>query len=193
MTSFAEVVASRRSIRRYQSREVGDALIRELIDLARRAPSSMDGQPCHFVVIRDRKSLRRIATVKNRYCPVEKQAYPADFLADAPLVVAVCVERARSFGRDLENGVLAAAFLLLAARERELGGVFLCAYQHGDPALAGEIRALLSLPEGLEPIALVPLGFPAESPPKKELRPLEEIVHHETFDRELRVERRHAT
>ena len=192
MTSFAHIVAQRRSIRRYETRQVGEAEIRAVLDLARHAPSSMNGQPCHFVVIRERDTLRRIAAVKNRYCPPEKRAYPADFIADAPLLVAVCVERERSFGRGLENGVLATGFLLLAARAHGLGSVFLTAYQHDEPGLAAEIGALLSLPESIEPIALVPLGFPAEQPPDKELRPLPEIVHHERFARELPGERRHA-
>lgn len=192
MTPFAQIVARRRSIRRYQTRAVGEAEICALLDLARRAPSSMNGQPCHFVVVRDRETLRRIAAVKNRYCPAGKRAYPADFVAAAPLVVAVCVERERSFGRGLENGVLAAAFLLLAACEQGLGGVFLTAYQNDDPGLAAEIGGLLCLPASVEPVALVPLGVPAEEPPAKEFRPLQEIVHDERFARDLPVERRQA-
>ncbi|HYC23365.1 MAG TPA: nitroreductase family protein [Candidatus Bathyarchaeia archaeon] len=185
MPSLEETIVERRSVRSYQDQEVPVALVRDLLDLARRAPSSLNGQPCHFFVLRDAARRRRLAEIKNRHCPPEKKEYPADFLALAPVVVVVCVERRRSFGRELENGILAAAFLLLAAHARGLAGVYLSAYpsgerpgeRAGDRGLAAEIRALVALPEGLVPVAIVPLGYPAAVPPAKVLRSLEEIVH----------------
>jgi nitroreductase len=96
-------------------------------------------------------------------------------------VVEVCVERDRAHGRERENGILAAAHLLLAAHARGLGGTYLTAYQPHDPALEGEIRLLLRLPPDIDPVALVPLGFPAERPAPKELRPLSDLIHDEIF------------
>jgi nitroreductase len=177
-----EVLRGRRSIRHYAGREVPDALVREILDLARHAPSSMDAQPCCFVVIRSPAALERLATIKDAYCPVDKrEAYPAGFLSRAPVVVAVCVERGRAHGRERENGILVAAHLLLAAHARGLGGAYLTAYQPHDPGLEREIRLLLRLPRDIDPVALVPLGFPAEMPAPKELRPLAELVHDEIF------------
>ncbi len=183
-----DVIVARRSTRRFLPREVPDDLLHEVLDLARRAPSSMNGQACHFVVVRSKDTLRRLVEAKNRACPPAKRAYPADFLLDAPVVVVVCIERERVFSRDLENAVLASGFLLLAARSRGLGSVFLTAYQPDGPALTDEVRALLELPPGIDPLCIVPLGFPdpGEPLPVKELRPLQEIVHHERFGRELR-------
>jgi nitroreductase len=86
------------------------------------------------------------------------------------------VERDESWGREIENGVLATAFLILAAQDRGLGSVYLTAYRGDDPELAREIRAALGLADGLEAIAIVPLGYPAEAPEPKPLQPLEEIV-----------------
>lgn len=178
-----DALRGRRSIRRYAPRAVPEAVVREILDLARQAPSSMDGQPCCFVVVRSRETLRRIAAAKNAHCPPDKRAFPADFVAEAPLVVAVCVERERAHGRPRENGVLATAFLLLAAHARGLGGVYLSAYQPGDDALSAQLAALLGLPEGVAPVTLVPLGYPDETPRPKALRPLGEIVHVEAHGR----------
>jgi len=178
-----ELLRTRRSIRRYQPHEVPEATLREILDLARHAPSSMDGQPCSFVVVRDVERKRRLAAIKNAHCPPEKSAFAADFVADAPVVVAVCVERSRSNERERENGVLATGWLLLAAHAHGLGGVYLSAYQPDDAALARELKALLELPEGVEPVTLVPLGLPAERPTSKQLRPLETLVHREAFSR----------
>jgi nitroreductase len=95
--------------------------------------------------------------------------------------VAVCVERRRSHDRERENGALAAAHLLLAAHARGLGGVYLTTRSATSTTLADEIRRLLDLPPDVEPEALVPIGFPAEAPRPKTLRPLGEMIHDETY------------
>ncbi len=179
--TFQDAVRSRRSIRRYANRSVPDALLVDVLDLARHAPSSMDGQPCVFVVVRDPTLKARIVALKNAACPPGKRAFPADFLLEAPVVVAVCVDRTRGHDRVRENGVLVTGHLLLAAHAAGLGGVYLSAYEsHGD-GLSRDLAALLRLPESVEPVTLVPLGFPAEAPPPKALRPLGELVHHDLY------------
>ncbi len=135
-----DAIGWRRSVREYSTDPVSDATMRDILDLARRAPSSMDGQPCHFVVIRERARLHRLAAIKNAHCPPEKSDFPADFIVHAPVVVAVCTERARSHARALEDAVLATAFLLLAAGARGLGGVYLSATRATDAGLATRNR-----------------------------------------------------
>ena len=177
-----EAVLTRRSTRSYAERDVPDALLDEILDLARRAPSSMGLDPWCFVVVRGAEARRRLAELKNEYClPEKRRDYPADFVADAPVVVAVCVDRERSARRPLENGVLAAAFLLLAAQARGVGGVYMTGYNPDDPGLAESIAATLGLPGHVEPVALLPLGFPAERRPPRQLGPLANHVHRETF------------
>ena len=181
-SSADEVLRDRRSIRRFAPRGVPDELVREILDLARHAPSSMGAQPSCFVVIRSRDALERLAAIKDAHCaPDKREAYPAGFLARAPLVVAVCIERGRAHGRGREGGILAASHLLLAAHARGLGGTYLTAYQPDDPGLEREVRVLLRLPDEVDPIALVPLGFPDERPAPRKLRPLGELIHQETF------------
>jgi nitroreductase len=176
-----ECIRGRRSVRRYLPREVSDALVSEILDLARHAPSSMDGQPCCFVVVRRGETKTRLAEMKDAHCPPEKRAYPAGFLAAAPVVVAVCVERDRAHGREQENAILATGFLLLSAHERGLSGVYLSAYQRDDPTLAREIARVLDLPPHIEAVTLVPLGYPAGDPPPKTMRSITTLVHQETF------------
>ena len=177
-----EAIRGRRSIRRYAARDVPDELVRELLDLARHAPSSMDGQPWCFVVIRQEETKRKLAMLKNAHCAPEKRtAFPADFLTDAPVVVALCVERRRSHDRERENGALAAAHLLLAAHARGLGGVYLTTRGATSSRLTEAIRSLLGLPPDVDPEVLVPIGFPAESPRPKTLRPLAEMIHDEAY------------
>ena len=102
--TFADSVHGRRSIRRYDTRPVPDDLVREVMDLARCAPSSMDGQPCCFIVVRDAETKRRLAAIKNAACPPGKSAFPADFLVHE--TSALCVAAVTSFcGNWLPSGL----------------------------------------------------------------------------------------
>jgi nitroreductase len=180
-TDLNEVMTARRSVRAYGPTPVSDTVIASLLDLARHAPSSLDGQPWHFIVVRDPFTKARLAGIKNRYCPPAKQRFRADFLADAPAIVVVCVDVQGSFGRHIEDGVLAAFSIMLAATRHGLAGVYLSGASPDDPQLAYEIRELFAIPDDVFPVSLVPLGYPATQPEEKVLRPLREMIHYERF------------
>ena len=176
-----QAISARRSVRAYRRDEVPVALVQQLLDLARHAPSSMGGEPWHFVVIRDAARKVQLADLKNCYCPPQKRSYSADFLREAPVIIVVCVAQDRAFNRSLENGVVATATLMIAAAGLGLGSTYLSAYDQAQPALADELRELLAIPAGITPVTVVPLGFPAGETPPKALRPLAKIVHVERF------------
>jgi len=178
---FAEMLKGRRSIRSYKDRSPSDSDIERLIDLARHAPSSMNGQPWHFVIVRNQQTKKTLARIKDKYCPKEKQAYSADFLNKAPVVIVVCVDKARSFAREVENALLASSYIMLGAHDLGLGTVYMSAYAGGEPRLCEEIRRELSVPAGIEPISILPMGYPNESAPPKQLCSLKEMMHFEHF------------
>jgi nitroreductase len=173
-----EAMHARRSIRRFESQEVSRQVIEQVLDLTRYAPSAMNGQPWRFLVIEDSDTKRKLARIKESRCPPEKRAFAAGYVKNAPVVVAVCVESLRSYDRAIENGVLAAGFLMLAATSRGLGSVYLSAYRDQDPDLSREISEVLELPQDVEPIALIPLGYAAETPAPRELRPLQDLIRY---------------
>lgn len=178
---FSDVVRGRRSIRKYQDRPVPDAEIERLIELAVRAPSSMNGQPWHFIVVKDGRTKSALAAIKNRHCPPEKRAFLADFLIAAPVILVICVDVAQSFGREIENSVLASDHIMLAAADRGLGTVYMSAYAEGAPGLAEEIKKELAIPDGVEPVSMLPLGYPDEVPEPNPVRSLRDIIHRERF------------
>jgi nitroreductase len=178
---FAEVVKGRRSIRSYQDRSVSDSDIEQMIDLARHAPSSMNGQPWHFVIVKDPQTKNTLAEIKNRYCPKEKQAYSADFLKEAAVIIVVCVDKAKAFDREVENALLASSYIMLSAHNEGIGSVYMSAYAADEPKIAEEIRKELNIPIGIAPISILPMGYPNQSAPPKELRRLQEMIHFERF------------
>jgi nitroreductase len=176
-----DTIKGRRSIRKYTNRQAENSVIEELLDLARHAPSSMNGQPWNFIVVRKNETKRKLVEIKNKYCPVEKQEYRADFLLNASAIIVVCVDTTQSYGREIENGILAAANILLAAHDRGLGCVYMSAYKKDEPAVSASIRQVLGIPEGMEPISILPLGYPDETPEPKNIKSLREIVSYEHF------------
>ena len=178
---FINAVKGRRSIRRYQDRDILDSIIEKLLDLALYAPSSMNGQPWHFIVIREDKTKKELVRIKNKYCPSEKEIYQADFIQDAPVIIIVCVDRQRSYDRGVENAVLAAANIMLGAYSMGLGSVYMSAYRAGDPRISEEIRETLDIPPDMDPITIIPLGYPDELPEPKTIKPLKEVVSYESF------------
>ena len=168
-------------MRWFSSREVPEELVREILECALLAPSSMNGQPWSFVAVRRPETKRRVAAIKNRYCPPEKAEFRADFLEHAPVLIVTCVDRSKAHDRGIVTGVLATAHLLLAAADRGLGSVYLSAYRTDAPDLADDLRRLLGIPEGVDPVTIVPLGFPGEIPAPKEVRRVDEVLFRETF------------
>jgi nitroreductase len=176
-------IRGRRSIRKYRQEEIADDVIEDILDLARHAPSSMDGQPWQFIVVRDAQTKKRLAEIKNAHCPIEKQAFRADFIQCAPVIIVVCVDETQSYDREIENGLLAAANILLAAYARGIGSVYMSAQQARAPGVAGDIQETLGIPSHIHPISLLPLGYADEIPEPKGMKPLEELVSHEAYGR----------
>ena len=175
------VIKGRRSVRHYRNMDVPDSVILELIDLARFAPSSMNGQPWSFIIVKDTLTRDRLATIKDEYCPLEKRDYKASMLRDAPVVIVVCVDRKKSHKRVIENAVLATSYLMLAAYSRGIGCVYMSAYTADEPRLADHIRELLEIPAHIEPVTLLPLGYPDETPGNKQQEPLEGMIFNEKY------------
>jgi len=180
---FDDVVKERRTVREFLDKPVPERVIEEILSLAGNAPSSMNGQPWHFIVVRNRDTLEKLIGLKNYFCPPEKQEFQADFIRRAPVVIFVCVNREKSFDRGVENAVLATAYILLAACSRGLSGVYMSAYRSNAPEIAQSFRELLEIPADFDPVTLIPLGYPAVEPPAKSTTPLEEMVSHEAFSK----------
>jgi len=153
---FWEVINRRRSIRAYESdRPVSQAVIRQLLEAAIRAPSAGNRQPWHFIVVPDEGTKVALASA----------AYGQRFVAQAPMVIVVCADPERSAarygarGRDLyslQDTAAAIENLLLAAVALGLGACWVGAFDERAAASA------LGLEPHLRPVALIPIGYPAE-------------------------------
>lgn len=144
----------RRSIRRFESREVEEERISLLLECACAAPSAAGTRPWHFVVVRDRGRLDALA-----------QAHPyGKMLFQAPLAVVVCGDPEKSDLARLyweEDCSAAMENLLVAAHALGLGGVWL-GVQH-TPQREAALRVILSIPETVRVLGVAALGYPGEA------------------------------
>ncbi|MEW6754349.1 MAG: nitroreductase family protein [Candidatus Latescibacterota bacterium] len=147
-----EAIHTRRSIREYQDRPVPDELVEQILHAAMMAPSAGNARPWQFVVITDPQLKAQIPRIHPH----------ASMAAQAPVSVLVCgdPDLEKYPGNWVADCSAATQNLLLAAHALGLGSVWTGVYPEKDRMAA--FRALLGLPARLIPLALLPVGYPAE-------------------------------
>lgn len=154
-------IATRTSIRDYEARPVEKEKIEKMLRAAMAAPTTMNKQPWHFVVVDQRNVLDALAGT-NPY---------AKMLKKAPLAIVVCGNTDKMIeggGRDfwIQDASAATENLLLAAHAMGLGAVWTGAYPSEERCIS--ISKVLSLSDNLIPLNMIVVGYPAEHPQPKQ-------------------------
>lgn len=154
-------IATRTSIRDYEARPVEKEKVEKMLRAAMAAPTAMNKQPWHFVVVDQRSVLDSLADANPN----------AKMLLKAPLAIVVCGDMNKVIeggGRDfwIQDASAATENLLLAAHAMGLGAVWTGAYPSEERSKA--ISATLSLPDNLVPLNMIVIGYPAEHPQPKD-------------------------
>ncbi len=175
-----DIIKKRRSIRRFQDRQITAETLAELFEAARYSPSWGNLQCWELVVVQvpeDKKKLADLLSVKN----------PAGKCTEtAPLLLAICGDPQKS---GFYKGVQATRYkhwflfdlgiisqtLCLKAYEMGLGSVIIGSFDHK----AAEV--VLGVPSGYELVALIALGYPDHDPPAPKRREVDEFVHYDHF------------
>jgi nitroreductase len=145
---------ARRSVRKYENKTVPEKTVRDLLEAAMAAPSACAKDPWHFIVVRDRAALDRMA-----------EGLPnGQMLRQAPLGILVCGDLSRAHGGEesymLQDCGAAIQNLLLAASMLGLGACWLGV--HPRKERIRHMRAMFSLPEPVVPVSAIAIGWPAE-------------------------------
>lgn len=160
--SLLDIILNRASIRRYLKKPVPRDVLMKILEAGRRAPSAMNLQPWHFIVITDQKVKE---TLSHRRW--------TGFLKDAAFIIVGCGEKNKKW--STVDVTIALQNMVLAAEALGLGSCWIGDFDES------EVKKLLGIPDGLKVIALVSFGYPAERPKPRPKKPLEEIVHYERF------------
>jgi nitroreductase len=148
-----EAIRTYRSCRQYQSKPVPTDKLKAILGAARLAPSQGNFQPWRFVVVQDDEIKRRLAQacVRGRMvgeAPVVVVAFSVE--EDVPVTIGGYIS---AYPLDV---AVAIDHLQLAATAEGLGSIWMVDF-HED-----KVRAVLGVPEGIHPIAILPIGYPAE-------------------------------
>jgi len=169
---FKELIRARYSVRAYRPDPVEDEKLNAVLEAARLAPTAANRQPFQVIVIQTAGRQEELGRV-----------YPRPWFVQAPLVLCACGIPAQNWvrvdGKNYNDVDVAIAMdhLVLAAADLGLGTCWIAAF---DPDAAREV---LQLPEGVEPVAFTPLGYPADDsqPRPKKRKPLKELVRYERW------------
>lgn len=166
---FGEIAKNRHSIRAYKQKEIEEEKLNQILEAARQAPSAGNLQAYKIFVVKEIQTKQQIAAAAN----------DQDFLGQAAVILIFCQDAYQSAGKyskrgeelySLQDTTIACAYAQLAASDLDLGACWVGAFDEE------KIRAIVHISQTLRPIALLPVGYPAETPLPHARRPLSELV-----------------
>ncbi len=164
---FFELIQKRYSVRAYKPDPVEDDKLKKVLEAAVLAPTAANRQAFQIIVIRTAGREEELKRIYNR-----------DWFVQAPLVICACgipeqnwVRRDGKNYNDVDVAIVM-DHLILAAADLDLGTCWIGAFY------PDEARRVLGLPDNVEPIALTPLGYPADQPKPKRRKMLSELVRY---------------
>ncbi|NWK55923.1 nitroreductase family protein [Verrucomicrobiaceae bacterium N1E253] len=195
-----QAIARRRSIRKFLPDDVNDAVVMELLEAARLAPSGCNSQPWRFKLVRE-------AEVKER---LSECAYGQEFLKQAPVVLVCCADiqgyldgrasgvqdlgkigaftgeicevlnhvtkkKSRLSFQELSESIafnvaIAGEHIALRALDFGLGTCWIRLMD------ANKVRQLFSWDNNIYPVALIPIGIPSEQPAARKRKELHDLM-----------------
>ncbi|MBI2329466.1 MAG: nitroreductase family protein [Chloroflexi bacterium] len=165
---FLELIEQRYSARSYKPDPVEADKLQQVLEAARLAPTRHNQQPFQLIVIH----------TANREAEL-RRIYPGAHFVQAPIVICACgivaqdfVSRGRQGRRELDVGVVM-DHLSLAATSLGLGTCWIGAIDFT------AAREVLGLPEGVDPIVFMTLGYTDDPPRPKTRKALTELVRYE--------------
>ena len=173
-----ESIKKRRSIRKFLDKDVDDNTIKKLIEAAAMAPSGMNEQPWHFAVIKDREKKKRFREIYE-FCREKRGAYKQDcsFVEKGNIFV-ICYEKEKC--QPTISVSLACENLMLAATGLGFGSLIMTT-PVSYPEAIEKIKGLLEIPENIDIMAAIIVGYPDENPEMKPRKPMNEILHFERW------------
>lgn len=159
-----------RQARQYAPDAVPDDVLNELLEIARWTGSSRNTQPWHFIVITDKEQLRKISQLRT----------PINWVADAPLAIAIVLNGASEVAEAYDEGRVTER-LMIGAKMLGLGGGIAW---FGDAEQEAEGKRILGIPTERTARSVVVIGYPTSirdprpNPAAAGRRPLSELVSY---------------
>ena len=149
--NFLELAKKRYSVRNYNDKEISEEKINYILEAAHVAPTAANLQPVRLIVVNKKEELEKIGKAANIY--------------NAPLAIIVCSDTSRAWQRPFDgmkttdiDATIITDHMMLAATEQDLGSVWICYFK------PDVVKEEFNLPENLEPINILAIGYTDEEP-----------------------------
>ncbi|MBN2104961.1 nitroreductase family protein [bacterium] len=166
-----EAIRTRQSVRKYADRPVEEEKLNRILEAARLSPSAKNRQARKFIVIRDAERRQKMI----------EAARGQQFVGSAPVIIACCgldPDYHMTCGQPADTIDLAIAIdhMTLAATALGLGSCWIGAFYQD------QVKQLLGIPEKVQVVELLLLGYASESEFRTSRKGLQEIVAYERWN-----------
>lgn len=170
---FMELAAARYSVRKFKNEPLKEEEIQKILQAGHLAPTGCNNQPQRIIVLTEENSMKKLeGCTKCRF--------------GAPAAMLICYNKSECWVRPYDgktcgvsDACIVTTHMMLAAYEMGIGTTWV---MHFDPAA---MKKTYAIPDGIEPVALLVMGYPAEDAEPKhyhnEFRPMEDVVVRESF------------
>jgi len=164
--SLLDLILSRRSIRRYENKDIPEEVLQQILETGRQAPSAANRQPIHFVIVTDRDILKNLCdNLINR------------FVKYAPVAIVGCADiKSLLTGKwAVVDTTIAMENMVIAALTLGIGSCWIGACNEK------KVKELLKIPDKWKFVALLTFGYPAEQPKQRKKKPFEKMFSFNSF------------
>lgn len=170
--NFLELAQTRFSVRSYKNTAVEKEKLHQILEAGRYAPSAVNFQPWLFVVVQNKDKLAQLC-----------QAYHHSWIQQAPVIIVACSDHSASWKRSSDGKdsadidiAISVDHMTLMASSLGLGTCWVCNFN------TNKCSEFLHLPPHIEPVVMLPLGYPNAEIPQKKRKPLSMIAYKNSFE-----------
>lgn len=163
--SIIDFISSRRSIRKYEKKEIPKEVLNQILEAGRNAPSAANQQPIHFIILKDGETKKKLSTAFSR------------FLKDSPVVIVGCANvKALLTGRwAVVDTTIALQNMVIAAWALGVGSCWIGSFNEK------KVKDNLKVPDRWKVVALITFGYPAEQPKPRKKKSFEKMFSYDSF------------
>jgi len=180
-----EIQKSHVTVRSFTDEDIPESMIDQILEAARRSPTSSNMQAYSIIVVRDKAVKQELAVLAGNQKHIEECPVFLAFCADLNRLKEVCEMHGKEMTNNLETFLISTIDASLVgmsvqtgAESLGLGGVMIGAMRNKPR----EVGKLLGLPPHVYVTYGMCLGWPKDIPPQKLRLPGEMVIHHEKYD-----------
>lgn len=166
--SILDSILSRRSIRKYQPKDIPDDVLNQILEVGRQAPSAANRQPIRFVIVNNHEIAKEFSSdLFNR------------FIKDAPVIIVGCADvNSLLTGKwAVVDATIAMQSMVIAAWTLGVGSCWIGAFNEK------RVKEFLRIPDKWKVVALVTLGYPSEQSKPKKKKAFEDMFNFNIFQK----------